>query len=249
MARQQGIVKITGTVGGLNFYVAKGKGYVRMAGGGFNGEAIKTKESMVRVRENYTEFGAASRALKTFRRSLLPVFNPPKYRPLHTRLMRLFTQLKDLDGQSTRGNRRVANGLATSKGKKLLSDFVFLPDCTALGFISSHGEFDWATQSLSFSPMDLRSVKFIPGSNHIALSLLVVDFDFEHLSYTFSTSEPVMLPQEQVGTFSLQPESVVAPVHTGIVVLGLRFCEVFDGEVYPAKGISGYGCEVLEVSG
>ncbi len=116
-----------------------------MAGGGFNGDAIKTKDSMVRVRENSTEFGAASKALKQFRRSLRPVFNPPKNKDLHQRLMRLFTQLKDLDGVSARGSRRVANGIVTVKGKHLLKNFVFLPT-NALDFIVSHGEFDWTSK-------------------------------------------------------------------------------------------------------
>jgi len=246
MARQNGIINISGTIGDLNFYITKGKGYVREAGGGFNGDAIRTKDSMVRVRENATEFGAVSKALKQFRRSLLPVFNPPKSKDLHQRLMHLFTQLRDVDNISVRGERRVAKGILTAKGKHLLKHFVYLPN-KALDFIVSHAGFDWASQTLSLTPMDLRTVKFIKGSTHVALRVIVIDFDFETLTYTSQTSETVLLARESVAAISLVPNLVVAPQHTGIVAIGLQYCEMFGDEVYPSKGVSGLGCRVLEV--
>uniref|UniRef100_UPI00404A2769 hypothetical protein n=1 Tax=Gelidibacter sp. TaxID=2018083 RepID=UPI00404A2769 len=245
MARQKGITTLIGTLGDLNFYVAKGKGYVRMAGGGFNGEAIKTKDSMVRVRENATEFGAASTTLKQFRRALLPVFHPPKSKDLHQRLMGLFMELKDLDGVSIRGARRVAKGLLTVKGKHVLKHFDFLPT-KALDYIVSKGVYDPTSQTLSFTPMDLSKIPFIKGSTHIALRLIVIDFDFETLSYTHQCSDTVLLGREQIETFSLAPTTVVPPEHTGIVALGLQFCEVFGTEIYPMKGLSGLGCQVID---
>lgn len=246
MARQKGIIPLIGTIGDLNFYFSKGKGYARQAGGGFNGEVIKTKDSMLRVRENATEFGAASTALKAFRRSLRPIFNPPKYKELHERLMRLFTQLKDLDLVSERGGRRVAKGIATAKGKYLLEHFVFLPN-KVLEYVVSHAQFDWSEQKLSFSSMDLSAVPLIKGSTHVALNLIVIDFDFEQITYTFQTSGTVLLDRGAIEAFTMQPNSVIAPQHTGIVALGLQFCEVFGGEVYPMKGISGLDCRIIEV--
>ena len=52
MATQKGIISLTGTLGDINFYFRKGKAVARKAGGGFNGKAIKTKPSMVWIREN-----------------------------------------------------------------------------------------------------------------------------------------------------------------------------------------------------
>jgi hypothetical protein len=245
MARQKGITTLSGTLGDLNFFVAKGKGYARIAGGGFNGDAIKTKDSMVRVRENYTEFGAASTTLKQFRRALLPVFHPSKSKDLHERLMRLFMQLKDLDAVSVRGKRRVGKGLLTAKGKHLLNNFVFLPT-KALEFIVSQGVYDPGSQTLSFSSMDLSKLSFIKGSTHIALRLIVIDFDFETLSYTHQVSDTVLLGREIIEVFSLTHYTVVASEHARIVALGLQFCEVFGAEVYPMKGLSGLGCKVID---
>ena len=148
MARQKGLFKVTGTLGGVNFYVVKGIGYARAAGGGFNGKAIKTKPSMVRVRENASEFGHCSSTKKAFRLALLPLFDPPKSSTLHRRMMGLFIGLKDLDGNSPRGERRVAQGVSTAKGKRLLKTFVFVPECQATGFVVPQSTFDWSYTDL-----------------------------------------------------------------------------------------------------
>ncbi|QDO94395.1 hypothetical protein FNB79_10625 [Formosa sediminum] len=46
MAKQKGILPIVGTIGGFNFYYLDGKPVMRVAGSGFNGEAIKTQASL-----------------------------------------------------------------------------------------------------------------------------------------------------------------------------------------------------------
>lgn len=178
MARQKGLFKITGTLGGVNFYVVKGVGYARAAGGGFNGKAIRTKHSMVRVRENASEFGHCSSTKKAFRLALLPLFDPPKSSTLHRRMMGLFIGLKDLDGNSPRGERRVSQGVATAKGKRLLKDFVFVPECQATGFVVPQSAFDWTTQTLGVKPLDLNALPFSKGATHLGLTLGILDFDF-----------------------------------------------------------------------
>ena len=70
MASQKGIFPLEGTLGGVNFYYRKGKAVARKSGGGFNGMAIKTKDSMVRVRENGSEFGSVSKVKKMIRMSV-----------------------------------------------------------------------------------------------------------------------------------------------------------------------------------
>lgn len=42
MAKVKNIVGLQGTIGGVNFYLRKGVPLARAAGGGFNGDAIKT---------------------------------------------------------------------------------------------------------------------------------------------------------------------------------------------------------------
>ena len=248
MARQKGLFKVTGTLGDVNFYVVKEVGYARKAGGGFNGKAIKSKASMQRVRENASEFGHCSRVKKVFRLALLPLFDPPKSSDLHRRMMGLFTQLKDLDLISERGQRRVAPGIATAKGKRLLHDFVFVPECPAPAFVLDHSHFDWNTQTLTINSMNLRPLKFPKGATHLKLTLGVLDFDFELLEYQLHSSPSLFFEKgSTTGLLKLQPEVVEAPTATGLALLGVQFVQVLDEKVNYLKGVNCLGCCILEL--
>ena len=249
MARQKGLLKLRGTIGDVNFFVVKGVGYARMAGGGFNGDAIRTQPNMVRVRENASEFGHCSTTKKYFMRALLPLFSPPKSSVLHRRVMGLFTQLKDLDSVSSRGMRRVGQGILTAKGKRLVRDFAFVPEHQALDFVTSGSTFDLNTQTLSFTSIDLRSLGFPKGVSHLAVTMGVLDFDFDELSYVLNTSSTRFLEKGVLeNPFVLSPELIRAPVNTGMLVVGVRFCEVIGEEVFMLKGLNAMGCQLSILS-
>ena len=248
MARQKGLFKVTGTLGDVNFYVVKGVGYARKAGGGFNGKAIRTQPNMIRVRENASEFGHCSKTKKQFRLALLPLFDPPKSSTLHRRLMGLFTQLKDLDATSQRGQRRVAHGITTAKGKQLLKDFVFVPECKATAFVPAPSHFDWATQTLTLASLHLEQLRFPKGATHLALTLGVLDFNFDSLTHTLHCSPTAFLEQGTVSPgVTLTPDVIATPTATGLAVLGLQFVEVLDGEVYGLKAINAHGCKIIGI--
>jgi hypothetical protein len=248
MARQKGLFKVTGTLGDVNFYVVKGVGYARAAGGGFNGKAIKTKPSMVRVRENASEFGHCSSTKKAFRLALHPLFDPPKNSRLHRRMMGLFIGLKDLDGNSPCGERRVAQGVATAKGKRLLKTFVFVPECRATSFILEHCHFEWSTQTLTIASIDLSTLPFPKGATHLRLTLGVMDFDFEGLAHRLHCSPTVFLERGSISaSFTLQPDRIEAPSATGLALISLQFCEVVDGEVYRLNTLSHYDCRIVSL--
>jgi len=63
MARQKGIVKLDGTLGGLNFYTRIGEPLARASGGGFTTDSMKRS---VLMRGNTSEMGLASTANKVF---------------------------------------------------------------------------------------------------------------------------------------------------------------------------------------
>ena len=246
MARQKGLFKVTGTLGGVNFYVVKGVGYARIAGGGFNGKAIRTKPNMIRVRENASEFGHCSSTKKALRLALLPLFDPPKSSTLHRRMMGLFTSLKDLDDISLRGERRVAQGVATTKGKQLLKTFVFVPECQGTSFVVTQCTFHWTSKTLSISALDLNALPFPKGATHLALTLGILDFDFGNLKHSLQSSPTVYLEKHTtVAAFTLQPDVVVPPQHTGLAVLGLQFVAIIKNTVNRLEAMTAYGCVII----
>ena len=240
MARQKGLIKLTGTIGEVNFYVLNGVGYARKAGGGFSGKAIKTKASMQRVRENASEFGHCSMVKKQFRLALMPFLEGIKGRDLHARLMQLFLELKALDSVSECGKRRVCKGLLTAKGKRLLQQFVFTPQHTLLDALNAKATFDWTTQRLDVSEFGPNGYKVPKTATHIGVTLGVLDFDFDSLDYNLKVSATHFIDIDAGATsFMLEPEAVVAPTHVGVAVLGLCFFEVIDGEVYDLPSFIG----------
>ncbi|WP_250432448.1 hypothetical protein [Hanstruepera flava] len=248
MARQKGIFKITGTLGDVNFYVIKGIGYARKAGGGFNGEAIRTQPNMQRVRENASEFGHCSQVKKAFRLALMPFLHGYRHNKLHARMMTLFTSIKALDTVSERGKRRVTEGLQTAKGRYLLRQFAFTPQHSLLDALKRQATFDWNTQRLTINDFAPKAYKAPKAATHLGVTLGVLDFDFDSLEHSLAVS-PTHFIEVDAGTtsFELEPEQVVVPSHVGIVVLGVRFYEVIETEVYGLDSMIGVGLLVIRV--
>ncbi len=247
MARQKGLIKIVGTVGDLNYYITKGVAYARRAGGGFNGDAIKTKASMVRVRENASEFGHCSQVKKAFRMGLLPFLQGITGRSIHSRLMQLFLEIKALDAVSERGKRCVQEGLQTGKGKRLLRQFEFTPHHALLQTLIDQSPFDWATQALTVMDFYPKAFKAPKTATHVGVTLGVLDFDFESLDASLHISPTHFL---EIGaganSFVLAPTVVVSPSATGIAALNMRYYEIIEDEVYGLESQVGAG--ILDVA-
>lgn len=248
MAKQKGIIPLVGTIGGVNFYYLNGKPVARTAGGGFNSAAIKHKKSMERVRENGKEFGACSRVNKMFRQALRPFYMRYKFTFFHSRLMRLFTDLKSLDAVNGRGARCVSKGVATAKGKQLLVDFNYTPNCvprTVLPFLYAVDE---ATCVCTVSRFAIDKVVFIPGATHVAIQYGVLDFNFETLVFDMHLADVQLLSRTATdSSLTFVPNSL--PVGTGVLlaVVGVRYYQEIDGELYVLNSEKGVGIEVLQV--
>ena len=192
MAKQKGIIHFTGTIQDLNFYMRKGVPVIRMAGGGFNGKAIRTQPSMVRVRENSNEFGRVSTAKKFFRIGLLPFLKDVRDVTLHGRLMRLFQDIKCFDSTSIRGERKFALGLATEKGKQLLKSFALTPK-RARAFLPGIGTFDADTSEFRVTDFDVKRLVLPAGATGMQVVLGILNIDFDGGDHTLYQCPPVFV--------------------------------------------------------
>ncbi|APY12111.1 hypothetical protein BWZ22_13115 [Seonamhaeicola sp. S2-3] len=241
MARQKGLFKIRGTLGEVNYYVINGVGYARKAGGGFNSKAIRSQPNMQRVRENASEFGHCSRVKKALRLAFVPFLQGYKDTSLHGRMMTLLTSIKALDKVSERGQRCVGEGLKTAKGRHLLTHFAFTPQHKSLEALVAHTLYDWHTQLLTVTSFSPKTYKAPKEATHIGISLGVLDFDFDSLNYNLVVSPTHFMEVEaSAASFTLTPDTVVTPKHTGIAVLGLRYYEVIEQEVYRLDQNTGF---------
>ena len=246
MAKVKSIFELNGTLGGLNFYTRKGVPLARTAGGGFNGEAIRTKPSMVRVRENGNEFGGCMQTVRSFKQSLNPFLTAFKDGTLHQNLVSLFTKIKDLDAVAIRGERTVHGGMQTAAGRQLLEHYLLTSGLRLDGLLHQRVVFDWAA-GFSVPDFDGRLVSFPDGASHLALRVGWLTFDFDSYAFSFGSSAVVTVAAADKGTLAI-PAPVIEPtngVRVGIVLA--RFVQEVNGVFYPLKKEREVTLEVIYV--
>ena len=230
MARVTGPFKITGTIDGMTFYQDGGENYVKKAGGGFDGKAIKTKDSMVRVRENYTEFGHCASIKSVFMGALRPYLSKLKGRKLHSGMTSLFVQIKNFDPVSKRGERRVSLGLTTTDGHNLLLTYSYPERFTVDQVLGNRFQVDMTTLNCSCLDFDVSGIAFPEYATHVGLLYGVVVMDFEGIQAKAFLADEYYIAKNDVNhSITLNP--VNAPSGTGvrIAVMGVRFYQEVNG--------------------
>ncbi|WP_334113847.1 hypothetical protein [Paucihalobacter sp.] len=248
MARVTGLFKITGTIGGMNFYLDGGENLVRDAGGGFNGDAIRTKDSMVRVRENASEFGHCASVKRVFMNALHPYLSKLKGRKLHSAMTSLFVQIKNFDPVSKRGERRVSQGLTTPDGHNLLLTYSYPERFTVDQVLGNRFSVDMTTHSCSCIDFDVSKIAFPEYATHVSLLYGVVFMDFEVLeAKAFLAADYYIAKNDVNHSITLNP--VAAPIGTGvrIAVMGVRFYQEVNGvmtQLEAKRGVAVLGVDV-----
>ena len=234
MAKVKSLFELKGTLGGLNFYTRKGIPIARTAGGGFNGEAIRTKPSMVRVRENGSEFKGCMQTVRFFKQSLNPFLCTFKDGTLHQNLVSLFTKIKDLDAVAIRGERTVHGGMQTTAGRQLLGTYLLTSGLRLDGLLHQRVVFDWAA-GLSVPDFDGGLVSFPGGASHVALRVGWLTFDFDRYTFSFGSSEVVTLAAADKGNVTIPASVVEAAAGARVGVVLARFVQEVNGVFYPLK--------------
>ena len=248
MAKQKGIIKLTGTIGDINFYYRKGVPVARKAGGGFNSEAIKKSPKMKRVRENSSEFGLCSRAKKVFKNSLHPFLIHYKDPTLHGRMMRLFQEIKVCDVLSERGKRTVGNGLKSDAGRKLLLDFRITPKRDVASSLMGKITFDKDNYICRISEFNMEQFKFYGNASHFELRFGIVRMDFDTLSATTYMAKSRVIGKDfDSSTIALRSKDI--PTEGGIkfAFLGICFYQEVSGQLEVLKAESATGLQLLKI--
>jgi hypothetical protein len=105
MAKNVGLIKIKGSLGGLSFYESGGLNLIRQSNGP-DKERIMNDPSFERTRETMSEFGGASKATKSFRRCFASTIKGMGHRYLTSELVRMFYKVC-VAGSGIRGKRTI----------------------------------------------------------------------------------------------------------------------------------------------
>ena len=200
MARQKGVLKFEGQMGGVSFYRTAEDGYLAREKGGVDADRIKNDPAFERTRENGAEFGRAGAAGKLLRTSLRALILSASDSRMASRLTREMVKVIQADEVNLRGQRNVIDGEAG-----LLQGFEFNEDgkLTRTFFAPFDSVIDRVAGTLT-----VNIPAFIPGNmiaapqgaSHVKLIAAGVEVDFENGVYVVNTSqsaEIVLGPQNE----------------------------------------------------
>jgi hypothetical protein len=248
MAKSTGILKIEGTVEDLTFYKKDGVSYVRRKGG-VSKERIATDPNFVRTRENGTEFGHSANAGKILRLAASTMVFRAKDSQLSSRLLRVMSQIKNLDSTSSRGLRNVAIGIGTAEGKLALKGFDFNANAPLKSVLFAPYLLDTATGIVKFTDLiPGEQVHFPQGATHFSLqcAYLVVNFATGVSEIGYSAIVNLKLNFE-VSNPELKPVPVPVLVGTKLYLLMVSFYQEVNGVQYSLKNEEYNVLHVMEV--
>ena len=248
MARQKGIIKLTGKIGDLSFYKS-GDGFLAREKGGVEADRIKNDPAFVRTRENGVEFGSSARSGKLLRDSIRTMMQNASDGRVTSRLTKLMTQVKNLDGTSARGARNVGVGMATPEAKALLKGFNF-NDKAILGSILFNGYVvDPGTGVITLDGLvPVNELNAPAGATHITLRGAWARVDFSTGDSEVYESNTVNLAIDATSTdVVLTPAAIPTGSGTDIFLLMIEFFQEVNGDQYTLKNGAYNALSVVDV--
>lgn len=221
MAKQTGLLKYSGTMGGVRHFKIKGlKGDFAGLAGGPTKEQIKTAPEFERTRENMNEFGGCAAAGKSLRVGLSEVIKQMSDPQMTGRLTGVMKKINLEDGTEARGYRAIL----ISQQRQYLSGFAFDKNVSLDGVFaapytkSNTAGRDAATLTIpAFNPANLISAP--AGSTHFRLLVaLAVVSDFAY-NDTTGTYEPIDATNNELSSVAYSDYiDLSAPVPASTVV-------------------------------
>jgi len=235
MARQKGIIKLEGTIGDISFYKSK-DGFLAREKGGVDAARIKNDPAFVRTRENGSEFGTSASSGKLLRDSIRTMLQNASDSRVTSRLTKLMTQIKNLDGTSARGERNVGVGIATSEALALLKGFNF-NDAAILGSILFNPfDVDTGTGVITLDDLvPINDVSAPPGATHMTLRGAWAKVDFATGETDVQESNAVNLPIDATSTNVVLTPAAATGTGTDIFILMVEFFQEVNGNQYTLK--------------
>ncbi len=249
MAKQDGILKIQGTLENLTFYKSADGLLVRTRGG-VSKQRIMNDPAFIRTRENGAEFTHSAQAGKLLRMALGGLVFKAKDRRMSSRLLAVMAKLKNLDDVNARGERQVAVGLGQTEGKLALKGFDFNSNAPLQSVLLSALSLDAATGSISvseFLPTD--QVRYPEGATHFSLQSAFLNLDFASGAYDIAYSPVEIIAIEPVLVApTLTPDAVPTGSGTAIHLLAIEFFQKVNGVNYLLKNGAYNVLHVVEVT-
>jgi hypothetical protein len=250
MARQKGIIKLKGTIGGITFYKTQ-DGHLAREKGGIEASRIASDPAFQRTRENGSEFGRAGKAGKILRTSLRALLLNSADGRMVSRLTQKMIKVIQADLVSIRGMRNVIDGEAellqgfefNIRGK--LGTSLFAPFVGAIDRVTG-------TISVDIAPFIPANMIAAPsGTTHFKIISAGSEVDFEAETFVEAHSETAILPWDNTLTVAISQENAVTAASTKplFLALGVEFFQEVNGQMYSLKNGAYNPLALVTVSG
>lgn len=236
MAKQKGIIKLTGKIGDLSFYKTQ-DGYLAREKGGVDGDRIKNDPAFIRTRENGAEFGSSASSGKLLRDTIRTMMQNASDGRVTSRLTRVMTKIKNLDSTSARGERNVGEGIASPAAKALLKGFNF-NNRAVLGSVLFKGyNVDTSTGDIVLNDfVPINDLNVPAGATHVSIRGAWANVDFANdVSEMFETNVENLPINATSTTVTLSPAGTPSLSGTDIFLLMLEFFQEVNGVQYTLK--------------
>lgn len=249
MARQTGLLKFEGTIGGMTFYKSK-DGYLVKEKGGVNGERIMTDPRFARTRENCEEFKIAAQSGKLLRDSIRSFMLNASDPRITSRLTKTMAAIAKLDATSVRGKRNPGNGLSVANGKALIKSFNFNEKSILGAVLYKTWAITPATSVVTIANLTpLTDIVAPVGATHFSISAAVEAINLTTGVYDTKFTNVVNAAiGNTVVPVVLTPTAV--PTGTGVKMyyLKVEFFQMINGVQYALKNGAYNSLAVIEVA-
>ena len=237
MARQKGIIKLKGTLGGITFYKTSQDGHLAREKGGIEKSRIMSDPAFQRTRENGSEFGRAGKAGKLLRTALRALLLNSADGRMVSRLTKEMVKVIQADLVSERGLRNVIDGEAelllgfefNIRGK--LGTSLYAPYTSAIDRVTGEITVDVPP----FVPVNMIAAP--SGTTHYKIISAGAEIDFEAETFIEQHSETAILPWDAVATVAIAQTNQVTAASTKplFLALGIEFYQEVNGQMYSLK--------------
>ena len=236
MAKQTGIIKLKGTIGGISFYKTT-DGHLAREKGGVDASRIANDPAFARTRENGSEFGRAGKGGKLLRNAIRILLQNASDKRVTSRLTKDLLAIIKTDTTNARGLRTLTDGDMdlllgfefNLNGK--LGTTLFAPYTNAFNRETGDANLNLA----AFSPT-LR-IAAPTGTTHFKMVMAAAELDFANETFVFENDETAILPYTAADTaaIALSASLTAASTVDVIQVLGIEFYQQVNGQMYALK--------------
>lgn len=236
MAKQTGIIKLKGTIGGISFYKTS-DGHLAREKGGVDKNRIQNDPAFQRTRENGSEFGRAGKGGKVLRNAIRVLLQNAKDKRVVSRLTKSLVSITKTDTTNERGLRTLQDGdLSLLEGFEFnlngkLGATLFAAFTKAFDRVSGDATLDL----VAFSPT--VRIAAPSGTTHFKVVMGTAELDFVNETSTFENDETAILPYTAANTAAIALTATVTANSTlpVVQVLGIEFYQEVNGQMYSLK--------------